>query len=86
MSKKKATDGGEAKEHKKPWQENLATMAEIKAFVSDRYYLRYNIVRRGVECRRPSSYDHEGTGWELISDRIVNSLRVELSETKSVRK
>ena len=23
------------KEHKKPWQENLATMAEIKAFVTD---------------------------------------------------
>ena len=80
-----AADDG-AGEHKRPWQENLATMAEIKAFVSDRYYLRYNVVRRGVECRRPSSYDHDGTGWELISDRIVNSLRVELSATKSVRK
>ena len=80
-----AADDG-AGEHKRPWQENLATMAEIKAFVSDRYYLRYNVVRRGVECRRPSSYDHDGTDWQLISDRIVNSLRVELSATKSVRK
>ena len=80
-----AADDG-AGEHKRPWRENLATIGEIKAFVSDRYYLRYNVVRRGVECRRPSSYDHDGTGWELISDRIVNSLRVELSETKSVRK
>ena len=80
-----AADDG-AGEHKRPWQDNLATMAEIKAFVSDRYYLRYNVVRRGVECRRPSSYDHDGTDWQLISDRIVNSLRVELSTTKSVRK
>ena len=80
-----AADDG-AGEHKRPWQENLATMAEIKAFVSDRYYLRYNVVRRGVECRRPSSYDHDGTDWQLISDRIVNSLRVELSASKSVRK
>ena len=80
-----AADDG-AGEHKRPWQDNLATMAEIKAFVSDRYYLRYNVVRRGVECRRPSSYDHDGTDWQLISDRIVNSLRVELSASKSVRK
>ena len=28
-----ADDG--AGEHKRPWQENLATMAEIKAFVTD---------------------------------------------------
>ena len=80
-----AADDGTG-EHKRPWRENLATMGEIKAFVNDRYYLRYNVVRRGVECRRPSSYDHDGTDWELISDRIVNSLRVELAETKSVRK
>ncbi len=55
-----AADDG-AGEHKRPWRENLATIWEIKAFVNDRYYLRYNVVRRGVECRRPSSYDHDGT-------------------------
>ena len=71
-----AADDG-AGEHKRPWQENLATMEEIKAFVSDRYYLRYNVVRRGVECRRPSSYDHDGTDWQLISDRIVNEERAQ---------
>ena len=69
--KKAVTADDGAGEHKRPWQENLATMAEIKAF---------------VECRRPSSYDHDGTDWQLISDRIVNSLRVELSASKSVRK
>ena len=47
-----AADDG-AGEHKRPWRENLATIGEIKAFVSDRYYLRYNVVRRGVKCRRP---------------------------------
>ena len=41
--KKAVAADDRAGEHKRPWQENLATMAEIKAFVSDRYYLRYNV-------------------------------------------
>ena len=53
MSKKKSTEDGEAKEHKQPWQEKYATVGEIKAFLSDHVYLRYNTVKHRVEARVP---------------------------------
>ena len=36
--------GGE-KTHKVPWQEKYATPKEIKAFLSDHIYLRWNSVK-----------------------------------------
>ena len=39
---------GEDKEHKKNWREEYATMEEIKAFLSDHVYLRYNMVNQTV--------------------------------------
>ena len=82
--RKKKTEG--AKEHKKNWRETYATVEEIKAFLADHIFLRHNVITGRVECRIPSSYTSEGTrDWEPISDRIVNSLWVELSREKSVR-
>ena len=56
MAKKKATDN---KEHKKNWREVNATPEEIKAFLSDHVYLRYNLVKyrfisRSTRCRSMS--------------------------------
>ena len=42
-----------AKAHKRPWQERYATVGEIKAFLSDHVYLRYNTVKHRVEARVP---------------------------------
>ena len=38
--------------HKKPWREEYATPAEIKAFLSDHVYLRYNTVQYRSHGRR----------------------------------
>ena len=51
--KKAAADDGEAKEHKPNWREVYATVGEIKAFLSDHVYLRYNTVKHRVEVRLP---------------------------------
>ena len=56
--KKKAVtegDGGSEKEHKVSWQEKNATPAEIKQFLSDRIYLRHNVITGRVECRLPAT-------------------------------
>ena len=78
--KKKATG-----EHKPNWKEVYATPEDIKAFLADRIYLRHNVITGRVECRIPSSYEHDGTEWQPISDRIVNSLWTELSKEKPTR-
>ena len=108
--KKVAEDGGgEEKEHKVSWQEKYATPAEIKQFLSDRIYLRHNVITGRVECRLPAtdlflaadehgrtrdmdsrdspclSEAKENSGWQPVSDRVVNSLWVELSKEKPVR-
>ena len=41
--------GGTPKEHKRPWQETMATPQEIKAMLSERVLLRYNEVRGRTE-------------------------------------
>jgi len=81
--KKAATD--EEKEHKKNWREVYATVEDIKAFLGGRLYLRHNVITGRVECRLPSNYETDGTDWQPISDRVVNSLWVELSKEKPVR-
>ena len=83
MSKKKTTT--EKQEHKPNWKEYTATVEDIQNFIMDRLMLRHNVITRRVEYRLPSSYEHEGTDWQPISDRVVNSLWSELSLTKVVR-
>ena len=81
--KKAATD--EENEHKKNWREVYATVEDIKAFLGGRLYLRHNVITGRVECRLPSNYETDGTDWQPISDRVVNSLWAELSQVKPVR-
>ena len=86
--KKKAAaegDGMQEKEHKKNWREVYATVEDIKAFLGGRLYLRHNVITGRVECRLPSNYETDGTDWQPISDRVVNSLWAELSQVKPVR-
>ncbi|MBO6033417.1 MAG: hypothetical protein J6Q22_18515, partial [Prevotella sp.] len=83
--KKKAaagSDNGE-KEHKKNWREVNATPEEIKAFLSDHVYLRYNLVKYRVEARLPSEdpfwQNNElaqfvSDDWQPMSDRLKNTL------------
>ena len=63
----------------------MATVEDIQNFIMDRVLLRHNVITRRVEYRIPSDYEHEGTDWQPISDRVVNSLWSELSATKVVR-
>ena len=71
--------------HAKNWKEYTATVEDIQNFLMDRIMLRHNVITGRVEYRLPSSYEHEGTDWQPINDRIVNSLWAELSATKVVR-
>ncbi len=79
--KKKETDG----EHKPNWKKYMATVEDIQNFLIGRILLRHNVIMGRVEYRLPSSCEHEGTDWQPICDRVVNSLWTELSETKMVR-
>ena len=83
MGKKKTTT--EMTERKPNWKEYMATVEDIQNFIMDRMMLRHNVITRRVEYRLPSSYEHEGTDWMPISDRIVNSLWSEMSAEKVVR-
>ena len=73
------------KDRKQNWKEYTATVEDIKAFLSDRIYLRHNVITRRVECRLPLSEAMESRGWQPVTDRIVNSLWAELSKEKTVR-
>ena len=94
--KKAEADGNGGR--KRNWKEYTATVEEIKAFLNDHVYLRYNVISRRVECRIPASDlflasdEHgrtrdmdfrdspclsdaiENSGWQPVTDRIVNSL------------
>ena len=94
--KKKAagSDGGE-KEHKVPWQEKYASPEEIKAFLSDHIYLRYNTVKYRVEARLPSGdafcqnselAQFASDDWQPMSDRLKNTLLTALYVIKPTRK
>lgn len=72
-------------EHKPNWKEYTAMPEDIKAFLMDNIILRHNIITQRVEYRIPSSYETDGTDWQPITDRIVNSLWAELSKEKKVR-
>ena len=78
------TTGGE-KAHKPNWREVYATVEDIKDFLGGRLFLRYNVITGRVECKLPSNYETDGTDWQPVSDRIVNTLWAELSKEKSTR-
>ena len=88
------SDGGE-KEHKVPWQEKYASPEEIKAFLSDHIYLRYNRVKYRVEARLPSGdafcqnselAQFASDDWQPMSDRLKNTLLTALYVIKPTRK
>ena len=97
--KKKAAagdgDDGEEKVHKVPWQEKYATPAEIKQFLSDHVYLRYNTVKYRVEARLPEEDPFSQNSelaqfvcddWQPMSDRLRNTLLTALQAVKPTRK
>ena len=91
--KKAATD--EEKVHKKPWQEVYATTGEIKTFLSDHIYLRYNTVKHRVEARVPPEdafcqnselAQFVSDDWQPMSDRLKNTLLTALQTIKDTRR
>ena len=75
-----------AKERKQNWKEYTATVEDIRRFLEDRVMLRYNVVTRRVEGLSPNpSPISEGNSWQPITDRLVNSLWLEMSEDRKVR-
>ena len=88
-------EGGEQKEHKKNWREYTATLAEIKAFLSDHAYLRYNTVKHRVEFRLPASdpfvqnstlTEFVSPEWQPMCDRLKNTLLDLLCAVKYTRR
>ena len=82
--RKKSDEGsGGPKEHKKNWREVNATPEEIKAFLSDHVYLRYNMVKYRLEARLPTGdpfwqgrelEQFVSDDWQPMSDRLRNTL------------
>ena len=72
-------------ERKPNWKEYTASVEDIKTFLEDHVFLRHNVITGRVECKLPSSYWSDGTEWQPISDRVVNSLWAEMSKEKTVR-
>ena len=90
MKKKKKEE-----EHKKNWRETYATPEEIKTFLSDHVYLRYNTVKYRVEARLPPQDDFcqnselaqfVSDDWQPLSDRLKNTLLTALQGVKDTRK
>lgn len=77
------------KERKPNWKEVYAKVEDIKAFLSDRLFLRHNVITGRVEYREPCDLPTRLGGvigeWQPVSDRLVNSLWVEMSKQKPVR-
>ena len=94
--KKKSAEGnGEEKVHKVPWQEKYASPAEIKQFLSDHIYLRYNTVKHRVEARLPAEdafcqnselAQFASDDWQPMNDRLKNTLLTALQGIKDTRK
>ena len=87
--------GGEQKEHKQNWREYTATLSEIKDFLRDHVYLRYNTVKHRVEFRLPASdpfvqnstlTEFVSPEWQPMSDRLKNTLLDALCAVKYTRR
>ena len=76
----------EKKERKPNWQEVYATVDDIRDFLSNRIFLRHNVITRRVEYRLPTSWTQDFMpDWQPINDRIVNSLWTKMSRMKPTR-
>ena len=82
-------------EHKKHWREYTATLAEIKAFLSDHVYLRYNTVKYRIEARLPPGdpfcqnselAQFVSDDFQPLSDRLKNTLLTALQTIKETRR
>ena len=75
-------------ERLKNWQEVYATVDDIQQFLSERVMLRFNVVTGRVEVHWATDWGDDLSKppeWEPLTDRLVNSLWVELSQQKPVR-
>ena len=79
MAKEKKTEKG-IKERKPNYAEYTASLDEIQAFINDRMLLRHNVVTGRTEYRLLSSYEHDATEWQPISDRQVTSIWRQMSQ------
>ena len=92
-SKRRTKGGGEVAKAPRPdrkpnWQEVYATVEDIQQFLSERVMLRFNVVTRRVEVHWLTNWGDDLSKppeWEPLTDRLVNSLWVELSQQKPVR-
>ena len=94
LKKKAAAEGEGSKEHKKNWREVYATYEEIKDFLRDHVYMRYNTVKYQVEARLPPEdpfcCNNElavfvNDDWQPMSDRLFNTLLTTVSKLKPTR-
>ena len=75
-------------ERKPNWQEVYATVDDIQQFLSERVMLRFNVVTRRVEVHWLTDFGDappQLDDWTMLTDRVVNSLWVEMSQQKPVR-
>ena len=92
-SRKKAEEGGEENVHKVPWQLEYATPKEIKAFLDNHIYLRWNSVKHRVEARLPTEdafcqnselAQFVSDDYQPMSDRLSNTLLTALCNRGTV--
>ena len=86
--RKKKAKSTERMERKPNWQEVYATVEDIQQFLSERVMLRFNVVTRRVEVHWLTDFGDappQLDDWTMLTDRVVNSLWVEMSQQKPVR-
>ena len=86
--RKKKAKSTERTERKANWQEVYATVDDIQQFLSERVMLRFNVVTRRVEVHWLTDFGDappQLDDWTMLTDRVVNSLWVEMSQQKPVR-
>jgi predicted P-loop ATPase len=86
--RKKKAKSAERTERKANWQEVYATVDDIQQFLSERVMLRFNVVTRRVEVHWLTDFGDappDLDDWTMLTDRVVNSLWVEMSQQKPVR-
>ena len=86
--RKKKAKSTERTERKPNWQEVYATVDDIQQFLSERVMLRFNVVTRRVEVHWLTDFGDappDLDDWTMLTDRVVNSLWVEMSQQKPVR-
>ena len=87
MEEKEKKKEGRA-DRKPNWQEVYATVDDIQQFLSERVMLRFNVVTRRVEVHWLTDFGDappQLDDWTMLTDRVVNSLWVEMSQQKPVR-